>query len=235
MTTELSLFSGAGGGLLATKWLLGSTIVGYVERDEYCQKVLRARIRDGLLDDAPIFSDVRTFNGRPYRGRVDCITAGFPCQPFSVAGKRKGADDERNGWPDTIRIIREVQPQFCFLENVPGLLSEYFSVVLGDLAEAGFDAQWCVLGASDVGANHRRKRLWILADSHKVRSHDTSPKRELEGKRSCQSCWWAIEPNMGRVAHGVARRVDRLKALGNGQVPLVAKTAFEKMVSECQL
>ncbi len=111
---ELSLFSGAGGGVLATKWLLGFKAVCYIEREPYCVEILKARIRDGLLDDAPIWDEASTFDGRPWRGCVDIVTAGFPCQPFSVAGKRQAELDERNGWPDAIRIIREVQPRWCF-------------------------------------------------------------------------------------------------------------------------
>lgn len=164
---ELSLFSGAGGGLLGSK-LLGWRTVGYVEFEDYCQRVIAQRIEDGLLDEAPIFSDVLAFvsegYAEGYQGLVDVVTAGFPCTPFSVAGKRAGADDPRNMWPATIAVIRQVRPRFAFLENVPGLISSgYFDTILGDLAEAGYDAEWCVLGADDVGAPHRRKRLWILA------------------------------------------------------------------------
>lgn len=170
---ELSLFSGAGGGLLGTK-LLGWRAAGYVERDGYCQAVLEARIRDGLLDPAPIFGDVRAFLrdgwADRYRGLVDVVTAGFPCQPFSVAGKRKACGDERNLWPETAEVLKRVRPAFALLENVPGLFSarsaegrNYFGTVLGDLAALGFDAEWGVLGAADVGAPHLRKRLWILA------------------------------------------------------------------------
>lgn len=170
---ELSLFSGAGGGLLGTK-LLGWRAVGYVERDVYCQAVLEARIRDGLLDPAPIFGDIRAFLrdgwADRYRGLVDVVTAGFPCQPFSVAGKRKACGDERNLWPETAEVLQRVQPSFALLENVPGLLSarsadgrHYFGTVLGDLAALGFNAEWCCRGADDVGAPHLRKRLWILA------------------------------------------------------------------------
>lgn len=119
---ELSLFSGAGGGLLGTK-LLGWRPVCYVEKDPYCQRVLQARIRDGYLDDAPIWDDINTFDGRRWRGCVDIVTAGFPCQPFSMAGRRKGDSDERNLWPDTVRVIREVGPRVVLLENVAGLLT----------------------------------------------------------------------------------------------------------------
>jgi len=199
---ELSLFSGAGGGLLATKHLLGMETIGYVEFEPYCQQVLRQRIKDGFLDQAPIFGDVREFiqsgAAAEYRGFADVVSGGFPCTPFSVAGKQLGANDPRNMWPPTVAVIRAVRPRFAFLENVPGLsaterltlygaleegriytleeweairpiierqiaLPSYFGRVLGDLAEAGYDAEWCVLGASDVGAAHRRKRLWIVA------------------------------------------------------------------------
>lgn len=166
---ELSLFSGAGGGLLGTK-LLGFRAVGYVERDAHCQKVLSQRIEDGLLDPAPVFGDIHAFlrdgwAGR-YRGLVDVVSAGFPCQPFSVAGKQLAHDDDRNLWPETAEVLRVVRPRWALLENVPGLLSGrhgYFGRVLGDLAEMGFDAEWGVLGASDAGAPHYRRRLWILA------------------------------------------------------------------------
>lgn len=164
---ELSLFSGAGGGLLGTH-LLGWRLVGYVEWDDYCQRVLRARIDDGYLPVAPIFTDVREFiqsgAAAEYRGFADVVTGGFPCQPFSTAGKRAGADDPRNMWPATIDIIRVVRPRFAFLENVPGLLSSgYFGTILGDLAESGYDARWRVLSAAELGAPHKRDRLWIVA------------------------------------------------------------------------
>jgi DNA (cytosine-5)-methyltransferase 1 len=295
---ELSLFSGAGGGLLGTK-LLGWRHVGYVEYERYCQQVIAQRIKDGILSEAPIFGDVREFvqsgAAKKYKGFVDVVTAGFPCQPFSVAGKRKGKEDERNMWPSTIQIIRDVQPRYALLENVPGLLnSGYFQEILGSLAQAGYDAKWIVLGADDVGAPHRRKRLWIKAtmadtkseqcnvsDNHtgvsmereqvsepgnssrSGRMADTSSIRleehghsqtedviergkevpnasseRLEGwessgreseehSSSSGSCWWSTEPNVGRVANGVASRVDRLKAIGNGQVPLVVAQAWE--------
>ena len=172
---ELALFAGAGGGLLATQWLLGFRTICYVENASYPIKVLKARIRDGLLDDAPIWDDVRTFR----RDNPECgefverlaglnslvVTAGFPCQPFSTAGKQQGADDERNMWPETARVIREVKPAFVLLENVPGLISSgYILTVLNDLSEAGYATFPPVrLAASDVGANHRRRRYWIVA------------------------------------------------------------------------
>jgi hypothetical protein len=166
---ELSLFSGVGGGLLGTK-LLGWRTVGYVEWDDYCQRVLRQRIEDRILDEAPIFGDIRAFiadgYAGAYQGLVDVITAGFPCQPFSVAGKRRWGADERNMWPQTIECIRLVRPRYALLENVPGLLnSGYFPTIIGDLSESGYDAKWCTLSAAEVGAPHKRDRLWIVAQT----------------------------------------------------------------------
>ncbi len=119
---ELSLFSGLAGFSLGFK-LADLTVrtVGYVENEPYCQQIIQARIKDGFLDNAPIFGDIRAFDGAECRGVVDIITAGFPCQPHSVAGKRLGAADHRNLWPDTLRVIREVGPEYVILENVPGL------------------------------------------------------------------------------------------------------------------
>ena len=165
---ELALFAGAGGGLRGSR-LLGWETVCYVENNLYCIEVLRARIKDGYLCDAPIWGDIRTFSGRPWRGLVDVVTAGFPCQPFSVAGKQKGKSDDRNLWPETIRVIREVRPKYALLENVSGLLAnEYIRTIFGDLAESRYDARWRIISAGDVGAPHLRKRLWILGYSKEL-------------------------------------------------------------------
>lgn len=220
---ELSLFSGTGGGLLGTK-LLGFRAVGYVERDPYCQAVLEARIRDGLLDRAPIFGDIRAFLrdgwADRYRGLVDVVTAGFPCQPFSVAGKRRADADERNLWPETAECIRRVRPRFALLENVPGLAAHsYFGTVLGDLAALGFDAEWLVLGADDAGAPHRRKRLWILAYS------DRDQLRDAAGRLGGPSRSGAGEPRddgaAGDMADSDSRRLEseRIGGLLNGERP----------------
>jgi DNA (cytosine-5)-methyltransferase 1 len=184
---ELSLFTGAGGGVYGSK-LLNHRVIGYVEFNEYCQKIIRQRIEDGIFDEAPIFTDVRAFAdiAEVYRGVTDVLTAGFPCQPFSVAGQRAAEDDERNMWPYVKKICAEIQSPILFLENVPGLLSVgtgslgdesegyvhgYFGEILRDLDEIGYDARWTVLGADDCGhgGKHRRKRLWI-----KCRRRDAS-------------------------------------------------------------
>src|SRR5574341_183473 len=119
---ELALFAGAGGGLLGSK-LLGWRTVCAVEREPYRVARLMQRQDEGPLDPFPVWDDARTFSGHPWRGLVDVVSAGFPCQPFSVAGRRRADADERNMWPDTARIIGEVRPRFALLENAPGLTS----------------------------------------------------------------------------------------------------------------
>ena len=165
MLNHLSLFSGYEGFGLGLR-LAGLPIrtVGYVEIDGYCQQIIQARIKDGYLDYAPIIRDIQGADFRPMAGLVDIITAGFPCQPHSVAGKREGADDERNLWPDTRRAIGEVGPRFVLLENVPGILANgYGGTVIGELSEMGYDCRWGIVSAADTGAPHLRKRWWCLA------------------------------------------------------------------------
>jgi DNA (cytosine-5)-methyltransferase 1 len=328
---ELALFAGAGGGILGGK-LLGWQTVCAVEWEPYPASVLVARQNDGLLPPFPIWDDVQTFDGKPWRGIVDVVSGGFPCQDISSAGRGAGIDGERSGmWREMARIIHEVQPRFAFVENSPMLTSRGLGTVLGDLASMGFDARWGVLGAADIGANHQRDRIWIIAkrrghvpyaqhnrirrweqqqesvkkenvansqslrygsgrkerdffeqdggqvgslrsitsstseqSSYLAYSNSTrcetqwicknwpgeSKKIELRSNKisntnvpqqqrgsissgvqqkysyTCDSRWWEVEPDLGRVADGVAARVDRLKAIGNGQVPLCAATAW---------
>ena len=312
---ELALFAGAGGGILGGK-LLGWRTVCAVEWEPYQASVLCARQNDGLLPPFPIWDDVQTFDGNPWKGIVDVISGGFPCQDISAAGKGAGIDGERSGmWGKMARIIREVRPKYVFVENSPMLTSRGLGRVLGDLAKMGFDARWGVLGAADVGANHQRDRIWIVAkwdgqfsyiQHNRIRRWEQQSKslkktygklanarcelwnegdtRKLDTKeeigasstifdksssercgkdqmantseiRSCSEktkqgmarkfrfaeCgmdrnWWQREPefvprttqrDMGGMVDGLAARVDRLKAIGNGQVPLCAATAWE--------
>jgi DNA (cytosine-5)-methyltransferase 1 len=301
---ELALFAGAGGGILGGH-LLGWRTVCAVEWERYPRDVLLARQDDGCLPLFPIWDDVQTFDGRPWRGVVDVVSGGFPCQDISAAGKGAGINGERSGmWAHMARIIREVGPRYCFVENSPVLTSRGLGQVLGDLAALGYDARWGVLGAVDVGAPHKRDRIWIRAElanatssglegqqraEHKGRRVRFSDSREdladtakLLGdgcdnfprislgrqslpefrnsggskdladadsaqcsrvrcaKRShfehadahASGAWWGQDPaeasesDVGRMANGVAARVDRLKAIGNGQVPSVAALAW---------
>lgn len=162
---ELHLFAGAGGGILAGQ-LLGHRTVCAVEWEPYAQAVLVARQNDGTFPPFPIWDDVQSFDGRPWRGVVDVVCGGFPCQDISVAGSGAGLDGERSGmWHHMARIIGEVRPRFAFIENSPALLTRGLDRVLCDLAALGFDARWGVVSAADCGAPHRRERIWIMANA----------------------------------------------------------------------
>lgn len=318
---ELALFAGAGGGILGGK-LLGWRTICAVEIEPYAASVLVARQNDGILAPFPIWDDICTFDGKPWRGLVDVVSGGFPCQDISSAGKGAGINGERSGlWREMARVIREVGPRFVLVENSPVLTSRGLGTVLGDLASMGYDAKWGVLGAIDAGAPHRRERIWIMAHTRYLRGrHWTEPAqpeisetsrlrhdgwqqvsfaadcigwdddefgdecsicgldycddctcpgptqdgyeyqefggtlyarfvadsqiKRLEGRDMRESkpdvaglgksCWpkprqWESEPDLGRVAHGVAARMDRLKAIGNGQVPAVVELAWKAL------
>ena len=229
------LFAGAGGGILADL-LLGHNPIGACEIEPYPRDVLLARQRDGILPNFPIWDDVCTLDGTPWRGTVDVLCGGFPCQDISAAGKGAGITGERSGlWKEYARLIGEMRPRFVFAENSPLLRTRGLGVVLEDLAALGYNARWGVLGARDVGAPHKRDRIWVLAYSECQRqSGQRGAKGRLhkEAHRYGKAGWtfndsgWSSEPIVGRVAHGVANRVDRLKAIGNGQVPMCAAMAF---------
>ena len=303
---ELALFAGAGGGILGGH-LLGWRTVCAVEWEAYPASVLVARQNDKILPPFPIWDDVQTFDGKPWQGIVDVISGGFPCQDISAAGGGAGIDGKKSGmWREMARIIGEVRPKYAFVENSPMLTTRGLGTVLRDLAEMGYDAEWGVLGAADVGANHQRDRIWIVAKQRDIFSHTEhnrvgwgeqqsesiektngtmanskklfgnggnnntriSMEREKESKLRnnswsenvansngigqsrqgshgksigqetikdrqasvigpiCESDFWSVEPRVGRVVDGMAARVDRLKAIGNGQVPLCAATAW---------
>ncbi len=249
---ELHLFAGAGGGILAGQ-LLGHRTVCAVEFEPYAQAVLVARQNDGSLPPFPIWDDVRTFDGKPWRGIVDLVAGGFPCQDISAAGKGAGISGERSGlWGEMARVIREVRPRYVLVENSPMLTSRGLGRVLGDLAEMGFDARWGVLGHDDIGGQHRRERIWIVANRDKgiirklVKRESKNTQQRQEEER-CKS-WidflvahdgeaspsWRergqksiTRPIMRRKSDGMANAMDRIAAIGNGQVPIVAATAWQ--------
>lgn len=159
----LSLCDGYGGTELALRSVARVRTVARVERDAYAAAVLVERMGEARLDRCPVWDDVATFDGRPWRGRVDIVAAGFPCQPFSAAGRRAGVDDARWLWPDIARIVADVRPGLVLLENVGQLVAHGLPEVLCSLAGLGFDAEWGLLAASAVGAPHKRERLWIVA------------------------------------------------------------------------
>lgn len=156
-------FGGLEGGL--ERSLPEYRTVCYVEGEAYAAAVLAQKMEKGTVREAPIWSNVVTFDGTIWRGKLDIISGGFPCQPHSQAGKLLGKEDPRNLWPQIVRIAREIRPRFMFLENVANINNTYGKEIVGDLAQMGFDAAWCVVRASDVGAPHRRAR-WFLLASH---------------------------------------------------------------------
>jgi DNA (cytosine-5)-methyltransferase 1 len=272
-----SLFAGIGGFDLGLAWA-GYDIAWQVEQDEWCRKVLAKH-----WPDVARFTDVRDC-GLHNLEPVDVICGGFPCQDISLAGRQAGLDGERSSlWWDMRRIVGELRPPYVIVENVPNLFIRGFDRVLGSLSEIGYDAEWGVISANDVGAPHLRQRLWIVAHPHgddgrragspvpseqhtrvehrgggtgldvgesaeelaytigpRLEGHtgDVSyihqPGRVASGPDGStadagvydRTEWhhqgWATEPNVGRVAHGVSRRVDRLRGLGNAIVPQIA-------------
>jgi DNA (cytosine-5)-methyltransferase 1 len=248
---ELALFAGAGGGILGGH-LLGWRTACAVEWNAYAASVLLSRQNDGMLPPFPIWDDVQTFDGRPWRGIIDVISGGFPCQDISSAGKGKGITGEKSGmWRHMARIICEVRPRYAFIENSPMLITRGLDAVLGDLAALGYDAEWGIISAADCGANHQRERIWVLGHDNSYSKPDGAINDEAQGfpnvddtdSAQCEgvqrpirietehpyasrSSWWEIEPDVGRVVDGLAARVERLTAIGNGQVPGVAARAF---------
>ena len=185
----LSLCSGIGGLDLGVMRAVGGYIVAHVEGEAYAAEVLAQRHEETGLAVPPCWSDIRTFDGSHFVGAVDIVTAGYPCQPFSYAGNRKGEEDERHLWPDVARIIGEVGPPIVFLENVSGHVRLGLDTVLGDLASLGFDAEWSTLRAADVGAPHLRRRVFVLAVQSGVSDAELSVirvKRERDGEQRGQ-------------------------------------------------
>jgi len=207
---ELHLFAGAGGGILGGM-LCGHRTVCAVEIEKYPREVLLQRQRDGILPEFPIWDDVQTFDGKPWRGKVDIVCGGFPCQDISAAGKGAGIEGERSSmWKHMARIIGEVRPKYAFVENSPMLVGRGLSTVLADLAEMGYDAKWGVVGAHHVSAPHRRDRIWILAytDLHsdkreidRVMGEKEREARENESLHS--SSWNAIGASKHEWEHSV--------------------------------
>lgn len=224
---ELALFAGAGGGILGGH-LLGWRTICAVEYNAYARSVLLARQNDGTLPPFPIWDDVRTFDGKPWRGLVDVVSGGFPCQDVSVAGKGAGIEGGKSGlWHEFSRVIGEVDPKFVLIENGPAIVTRGLQTILRDLAEMGFDAQWGNISAENARAPHLRKRFWLVAHSSSKRHRVEEKEVRTRRNRIIDGSWWPIEPKLDRVANGVAHRLDRLKAIGNGQVPLCAATAWK--------
>ena len=218
-----SLFSGIGGLELGLERAGVGTVAWQCESDPYCRKVLAKH-----WPDVPRFEDIKTLKQPPV---VEVICGGFPCQDISVAGRGDGLDGERSGlFFELMRVVRVVRPRLVILENVPALTSRGLGEVLGELAEAGFDAQWGCLSAAGVGAPHLRRRLFIIAYTHSdsIR-HQPGWRRGtgwagqgIPGYAGEEPRWEAPSSLCG-TDDGVPHRVDRLRALGNAVVPQVGE------------
>jgi DNA (cytosine-5)-methyltransferase 1 len=252
----LDLFSGIGGISQAlAPWV---RTVAYCERDRYAQAVLLSRMERGEIDTAPIWDDVTTLKVNPLPF-IDIVSGGFPCQDLSLAGLRKGLAGERSGlFFEIMRLVRELQPRFVFMENVAGIFAGYtLGTVGGALAALGYDCRWGVLSAYDVGAPHQRERWFCLG--HPT-SHKFSWTRLENGKTNCRGTGkgkkkagkfcrprfkvgntgsdiqggggegsWPNQPDIQRVVNGVSNQQQRLKCLGNGVVPQQVQEAFQRL------
>lgn len=251
--THLSLFSGIGGLDLAAEWA-GFQTVGQCEWADYPTKVLEKH-----WPGVPRWRDIRTLTGESFYEQtglhtVTVLSGGFPCQPFSVAGKRRGAEDDRYLWPEMLRIISEIRPAWVIGENVAGIVSmvksvskfrvesrhisrfpdaDHYEAVLSrqedmllvslidDLERIGYEVQPFIIPACAVGAPHRRDRCAVVAhtDSNRLEEPGRQGIPPRQRNSTANGSWWAAEPDVGRVAHGVPFRVDRIKSLGNAVVP----------------
>jgi DNA (cytosine-5)-methyltransferase 1 len=246
---ELALFAGAGGGILGGR-LLGWRTVCAVERNPDAARILLERQNDGSLEPFPVWDDVCTFDGRPWRGLVDVVSGGFPCQDISNSGHKVGIEGERSGlWREMARIVGEVRPGYVFVENVAALLGRGLGAVLADLAGLGFHARWGVLGTADVAGAQPRERVWIVAHAEgfgrrsvleefrvlqaaSARGSGSACPGGVEYAADTDGVLRPTEPGLVRVADGVADRVDRIRLAGNGQDPRVAAEAWTRLTSE---
>jgi len=238
---ELSLFSGIGGGVLASK-LTNKKVIGYVEWNEHCQQAIAQRIKDGIFDDAPIFSDINSFisegYAESYTGLVDVISAGFVCTDVSVANQdANGTDGDRTGatWQSTADCIRIIRPPKVFLENSAAIIVRGIERVTDDLSRMGYEFKWGVLGANQLGCDHERRRWFCVATHSSCIGLEGGYSIEKEREVSARSVQTLRESKI-RVeipdsesfgdCNVTPRRVERLRAIGNSQVPSVAAAAW---------
>ena len=212
---HLDLFSGIGGFALAAKWVGGIETIGFCEIDEWAQQILNKNFPGIKCHD-----DVKTLDPKNY-GTIELITAGYPCQPFSVAGQQKGADDDRHLWPEVFRIIKGARPRMVLCENVAGHVNMGLDEVLSDLESAGYSAQPIIIPACAVDAKHRRDRVWIMGYAE----HDGSPTAEVRGVTNQTSNHDKEGQNKASQPTGASRRehyenvADTERGAGKAQLP----------------
>lgn len=226
-----SLFSGIGGFDLAAQWM-GWENVFQVEIDKFCQKVLEKN-----FPNVTRYGDIKEFDGTKYRGAIDILSGGFPCQPFSIAGSRRGIQDDRYLWPEMFRVIGEIKPQYVIGENV----SESWKLVeqiCNDLEKEGYQVEPINITACAVGADHIRQRYWFLAYTYAPRDKDRLPVRTKEKQPSPRNVFEdevqysidyknELESMFCGAYNGIPKRLDRIGSLGNAIVPQVAYEIFK--------
>jgi DNA (cytosine-5)-methyltransferase 1 len=218
---ELALFAGAGGGILASK-LLGWRTVCAVEINGYRRDCLIARQNDGMLEPFPIWDDITTFDGLEWRGRVDVVSGGFPCQAYSTAARGRNVADDL--WPEMRRVVAEIAPRYVFAEN-PSRAA--IDAAAADLDAMGYQTRCMSLSAADLGSDHVRRRYWLRAHADRDSElHSAVHAEEVAELQRMAASVWSADPGIPRVFDGMADRVVRLSATGDGQVPIVAAAAW---------
>lgn len=229
----LDLFSGIGGFSLGLE-RAGMETVAFCEIEPFCREVLKKH-----WPDVPVHQDIRELNGEEYKGKVDVVCGGFPCQPFSVAGKKKGTEDNRDLWPEMFRVIQQAQPTWVIGENVANFTNMAFTRTKADLESEGYTVQPFIIPACALGAWHRRDRVWIVARKDSATNTSSiglegqkfgcSTKRLTGSFEDCIRDQWENEPRVARMVHGVSKGVDsfiwknRIQSLGNSIVPQMAE------------
>ena len=236
MLKMLDLFSGIGGFSLAASWTGAIETIAFCEIEPFCQKVLKKH-----WPDVPIFSDIKELRGDDV-GTVDILTGGFPCQPFSCAGKQRGKADDRYLWPEMVRIIQETKPTWIISENVVGLVNLALEDCFLDLEGEGYEVQTFIIPACSLDFPHRRNRVWIVAYSQSMGQHKNyiyspiEPTKQIwERNKFSQSLFTqkiqeAPNPRNNRDNDGLSLGVHRLKGLGNAIVPQVAYQILQGIV-----
>ena len=238
--TVVSAFSGIGGLDLGIGNAIRTRTIAYIEREASCARVLASRAAEGLLDVAPIFSSIEQFPAEIFAGKTDGFVGGFPCQPWSVSGKGEGEFDEkgRNLWPQTIGLIRAIQPGWVFLENVSNLIThKYFGRILGDLAESGLDIEYESFTAAQAGAPHRRERVFILAFDPSFRQSGGETMADNDRRRSLQSesqgrprrQTGIVEGSGDELADASRKGFQRVGFTGETELPQAAPNVFHRI------